>query len=110
MFSQSRDGIRWSPHEYRASVTNGINAKPTFERFGNEYYLGWQEATQINGVGRSVFNLDTSRDCIHWEREYRFATEKSFQYPVFRDYNGDIYLSVTQGDGKQRIMFGKLEG
>ena len=113
MFTQSRDGIEWSPHEYRDCVVNGTNSKPVFERFGDEYYLGWQEAT--SGACRSVFNLEVSRNGLHWERKYRFETDKSFQYPVFREYQGTIYFTVTQGepsDGhscKQRIMFGKLE-
>jgi hypothetical protein len=113
MFAQSRDGIHWSPHEYRTWVSNGANSKPTFDRLGGAYYLGWQEATRINGAFRSVFNLDVSRDGQRWERKYRFETEKSFQYPVFRESGGTIYLSVTQGDTsehrKERIMFGPLE-
>ncbi|HSH95964.1 MAG TPA: exo-alpha-sialidase, partial [Roseimicrobium sp.] len=77
------------------------------------YYLGWQESTQINKVSRSVFNVDVSKDGVTWERKYRFETEKSFQYPSFHQYNGAIYLTVTQGDTdasrKERIMFGRLE-
>jgi hypothetical protein len=60
-----------------------------------------------------VFNLDVSRDGVHWERKYRFETDRSFQYPTFREHDGAIYLTVTQGDpgvgGKARIMFGRLE-
>lgn len=114
MFARSPDGINWSPHEYWECIPNGTNSKPIFERFGKVYYLGWQEATQINGGCRSVFNLEVSHDCLHWERKYRFETDKSFQYPVFREYQGTIYFTVTQGepsDGhscKQRIMFGRL--
>ena len=112
-FTTSPDGITWSPHRHRDFVPNGTSAKPTFDRFGGIYYLGWQEATQINGVFRSVFNIDVSRDGKDWQRKYRFETEKSFQYPTFRKYNGSIYLTVTQGDSspsrKERIMFGKLE-
>ncbi|MBU4460424.1 MAG: exo-alpha-sialidase, partial [Verrucomicrobia bacterium] len=92
---------------------NGTSSKPTFDRFDGLYYLGWQEATKIGGVGRSVFNIDVSRDGSTWERKYRFETEKSFQYPTFRKYDGAVYLTVTQGDSspsrKERIMFGRLE-
>ena len=113
MFATSPDGHTWTPHEYRPLVPNGTNSKPTFDRFGDVYYLGWQEATQVDGAFRSVFNVDVSRDGIQWERKYRFATAKSFQYPTFREYDGSIYLTVTQGDTaadrKERIMFGKLE-
>ena len=89
-------------------------SRPTFDRFSNGlYYLGWQERTRIAGVNRSVFNLDVSRDGVNWERKNRFETVKSFQYPTFREYEGAIYVSVTQGDSdasrKERIMFGKLE-
>lgn len=112
-FTTSQDGKTWTPHTHRDSVPNGSSSKPTFDRFGGVYYLGWQEATRINGVSRSVFNIDVSRDGKTWHRKYRFETEKSFQYPTFRKYNGTIYLTVTQGDTspsrKERIMFGKLE-
>ena len=44
--------------------------------------------------------------------ECRFETEKSFQYPTFREHDGASWLTVTQGDSdaarKERIMFGKL--
>ena len=112
-FARSPDGRHWSAGEYRDLVPNGGNSKPTFDRFGNLYYLGWQEATRVKGVGRSVFNLEVSADGVHWQRKYRFESEKSFQYPTFRQYAGSIYLTVTQGDSakdrKERIMFGKLE-
>jgi hypothetical protein len=113
LFAASPDGRNWTPHESRAPVRNGSNSKPVFECFAGVYYLGWNEATQINGTYRSVFNLDVSRDGTTWERRYRFETGKSFQYPTFREYDGTLYLTVTQGDRsdsrKERIMFGKLE-
>jgi predicted neuraminidase len=108
MFATSRDGRSWSANEYRAFVPNGGSSKPVFERFFGVYYLGWQESTRINGVGRSVFNVDVSPDGVNWERKYRFESEKSFQYASFREHKGTIYLTVTQG-GKERIMFGRLE-
>ncbi|TAN35960.1 MAG: exo-alpha-sialidase [Verrucomicrobia bacterium] len=113
IFSTSKDGKAWTAGRPRDFVRKGTNSKPTFDRFNGLYYLGWQEASYINGVGRSVFNLDISRDGKIWERKYRFETEKSFQYPAFHEHNGTIWLTVTQGDTdksrKERIMFGKLE-
>lgn len=48
----------------------------------------------------------------NWQRTYQFATDQSFQYPTFQEYQGSIFLSVTQGDSsedrKERIMFGRL--
>jgi len=112
-FSTSSDGKTWSVNEHRDFVANGTSSKPTFNKFGDVYYLGWQEATKINGVGRSVFNIEVSRDGKTWERKYRFETEKSFQYPSFHEHNGHIYVAVTQGDSdssrKERIMFGLFE-
>lgn len=113
VFSTSRDGAEWTVGEHREFVPQGTNSKPTLDRFGGVYYLGWQEKTRLGGVSRSVFNLDVSRDGRTWERKYRFETEKSFQYPVFCEHRGEIWLCVTQGDSspsrKERIMFGKLE-
>lgn len=113
IFSTSKDGKTWTTGAPLDFVPNGTSSKPTFDKFGDSYYLGWQEATKINGVGRSVFNIDISRDGKNWERKYRFETPKSFQYPTFREHNGEVWLCVTQGDTdasrKERIMFGKLE-
>lgn len=112
-FATSRDGRRWTAGREMPHVPNGANSKPTFDRFGGIYYLGWQEATRIQGVARSVFNVDISRDGRSWERKYRFETPKSFQYPTFHEHDGAIWLCVTQGDSdpsrKERILFGKLE-
>ena len=112
-FTTSTDGRTWTPGKELPFVSNGANSKPTFDRFGDTYYLGWQEATRINGVGRSVFNIDISRDGTTWKRKYRFETPQSFQYPTFHEHAGSIWLTVTQGDHdasrKERIMFGRLE-
>lgn len=112
-FTTSPDGRTWSVGKQLPFVPDGTNSKPTFDRFGDTYYLGWQEATKIDGVTRSVFNIDISRDGKNWERKYRFETPHSFQYPTFCEYDGVIWLAVTQGDHspsrKERIMFGKLE-
>lgn len=112
-FSTSADGKTWSVGKPLPIVPNGANSKPTFDKFGGTYYLGWQESTRIQGVGRSVFNVDVSRDGKTWERKYRFETPQSFQYPTFHEHEGAIWLVVTQGDKdasrKERIMFGKLE-
>ena len=112
-FTTSRDGRMWAQGKHLPFVTHGTNSKPTFDRFNGVYYLGWQEATQVDGASRSVFNIDVSRDGEHWERKYRFQTRDSFQYPTFREHDGTIWLCVTQGDAdpsrKERIMFGRLE-
>lgn len=112
-FTTSSDGKTWSVGKELPVVPNGANSKPTFDRFGGTYYLGWQEATKIHGANRSVFNVEISRDGRNWQRKYRFETPKSFQYPTFHEHNGAIWLAVTQGDKdasrKERIMFGKLE-
>lgn len=112
-FTMSPDGKTWSVGQELPFVPNGTSSKPTFDKFGGIYYLGWQEATEIGDVGRSVFNVDVSRDGKTWARKYRFETPKSFQYPTFREHGGAIWVCVTQGDTdpgrKERIMFGKLE-
>lgn len=112
-FTTSSDGKSWSVGRELPVVSNGANSKPTFDRFGDTYYLGWQEATKIHGANRSVFNVEISRDGKNWQRKYRFETPRSFQYPTFHEHNGAIWLAVTQGDKdasrKERIMFGKLE-
>jgi hypothetical protein len=117
-FATSQDGRTWTAGRQMPHVPNGINSKPTFDRFGDIYYLGWQESTRIKDasgrfVDRSVFNVDISRDGRTWERKYRFEAPESFQYPTFHEHNGAVWLTVTQGDEpphrKARIMFGKLE-
>jgi hypothetical protein len=107
-FTTSVDGRTWTVAEPRDFIPNGTSSKPTFDKFGDVYYLGWQEATKINNVNRSVFNIDVSRDGQNWERKYRFETTESFQYPSFHEHNGNIWVCVTQGS-KERIMFGILE-
>jgi predicted neuraminidase len=108
-FTTSQDGRSWTVGRELPFVSNGANSKPTFDKFGGVYYLGWQDATQIGGKRRTMFNLDVSRDGQTWERKYRFETPHSFQYPTFHEHQGAIWLSVTQGPLKDRIMFGKLE-
>jgi len=117
-FTTSRDGKTWTAGRVMPYVPNGGSSKPTFDKFGGIYYLGWQESTRIKDASgrfanRSVFNVDISRDGRTWERKYRFETPKSFQYPTFHEHDGAIWLTVTQGDTdasrKDRIMFGKLE-
>lgn len=111
-FATSADGKAWTTGRELPFVKNGLNSKPTFDRFGGLYYLGWQENTTIGGCRRSVFNVDLSRDGRNWVRKYRFESAQSFQYPTFHDHAGAIWLSVTQSDhggSSDRIMFGKLE-
>ncbi len=111
-FTTSQDGRTWTIGQPRPFVPNGLNSKPTFEKFGDVYHLGWQENTKVGGCTRSVFNVDVSRDGLTWERKYRFESPHSFQYPSFHEHQGSIWLTVTQSDHKgstDRIMFGKLE-
>ena len=111
-FTTSKDGRTWTIGQPMPFVPNGLNSKPTFDKFRGVYYLGWQENTKIQDCGRSVFNLDISRDGRTWERKYRFESAHSFQYPTFHEHEGTIWLTVTQSDHKgssDRIMFGKLE-
>lgn len=69
-----------------------------------------QAQTWINNTGRTVFNVDVSQDGKTWLRKYRFETADGFTYPTFREYQGSVYLTVTQGRSSgERIMFGKLE-
>jgi hypothetical protein len=70
LFTTSPDGRDWTVGKQLPSVPNGTNSKPTFDRFGGIYYLGWQERTRISGIGRSVFNIDVSRDGKSWERKH----------------------------------------
>ncbi len=113
MFTTSADGRTWTPPAYRESVPNGASSKPMFQKFGALYYLGWQDATKVGGVSRSVFNIDVSREGVQWTRKYRFESEKSFQYLSLHEYRGEVFLTATQGDAspsrKERIVFGKLE-
>ncbi len=114
VFTTSKDGRTWTEGQPRPFVNRGSNSKPTFDKFNGLYYLGWQEATRItdgHGVGRNIFNIEVSRDGVNWERKYRFESADCFQYPTFREHDGAIWLSVTQGQGgsTDRIMFGKLE-
>ena len=97
-FTTSQDGKTWTIGQPMPFVPNGLNSKPTFDKFGGVYYLGWQENTRVHGVNRSVFNVDISRDGRQWERKYRFETPHSFQYPTFHEHEGTIWLTVTQGD------------
>ncbi len=75
---------------------------------------GWYECdTQIDGVSRSVFNLDVSRDGKTLQRKHRLETEKSYQYPTFRERRDAIYPTDAQGNDspirKETILFGRLE-
>jgi predicted neuraminidase len=111
-FTTSADGRNWTAGRPMPHVPNGLNSKPTFDRFGDWYYLGWQENTRVGDCHRSVFNLDISRDGKTWWRKYRFETPHSFQYPSFHEHEGVLWLTVTQSDHQgstDRIMFGRLE-
>jgi len=111
-FTTSQDGKTWTVAEPKPFVPNGLNSKPTFDKFNGVYYLGWQENTKIQNCNRSVFNVDISRDGQTWQRKYRFESPHSFQYPTFHEHEGTIWLTVTQSDhggSSDRIMFGMLE-
>jgi hypothetical protein len=107
MFSHSHDGIDWSPHQTLFPVMDGSNSKPTFDFLQGMYYLGWQGGKKINDVSRSVYHLCVSTDGVTWAEKYRFESEQTFQYPVFKEYEGKIYVAVTQGQ-KQYICFGSM--
>jgi hypothetical protein len=111
LFTTSPDGRAWTVAEERDWVRGGASSKPTFDRFGGVYYVGWQSSEQVQGVNRSVFHVDVSADGAHWARKYRFATTESFQYPTFRQHDGALWVCVTQGTGgsTDRIMFGRVE-
>jgi hypothetical protein len=106
-FGTSKDGRIWTPAEHRDFVQGGTNAKPTFNRFGDVYYLGWQDAARIDKVRRSVFNLDVSRDGRVWQRKYRFETPDAFEYPTFKEHEGSIWLTIS-GRNQRTILFGQL--
>ncbi|QDT01999.1 hypothetical protein K227x_03700 [Rubripirellula lacrimiformis] len=61
-FTSSVDAVAWDVAKEMPFVPSGLNSKPTFDRFGGIYYLGWQEATRIDGGNRSVFDVDVSHD------------------------------------------------
>lgn len=107
-FSKSQDGRNWTPAEYSGFVRNGSASKPTFDRFNGIYYLGWQDAARIDGVSRSVFNVDISRDGRIWERKYRFETTDGFDYPTFLEHKGIIWLRMS-GKNQRTIEFGRLD-
>ena len=106
-FGTSQDGRTWTPAEHRDVVQGGTNSKPTFNRFGDVYYLGWQDAARIDGVRRSVFNLDVSRDGRIWQRKYRFETPDAFEYPTFKEHEGHVWLTIS-GRNQRTILFGQL--
>ena len=65
----------------------------------------------IQGVRRSVFNLDISRDGKTWERKYRFETPHVLSIShASRARGRDLARGHARDHGcKERIMFGKLE-
>lgn len=114
-FARSPDGRTWPVPEPWPLVPDGIPSRPTLDRFGDVWCLGWNSAERVDGANRSTFHLDISRDGRLWHRRFTCASRDSFQYPVFRSDGRDIWLAVTQGpisddghSGKERIMFGRL--
>jgi hypothetical protein len=112
VFTTSPDGRKWTPAATRDWIPNGTASKPTLDVLGGVYHLGWQEKAP-GRPNRAIFNVDVSADGKTWQRKYRFDTDRSFQYPVFREHSGAVYVAVTQGDSdpsrKERIMFGRLK-
>ena len=95
-------------------VPNGLNSKPTFDRFGDVYYLGWQEATRIDGcepqrVQRG--HLPRWQDVGAQVPLRDAAVLPVSDLPRARRQRSGS--RVTQGDHEpartERIMFGKLE-
>lgn len=99
----SADGITWDAAKQVDYITNGSNSKPTLHRFGNHYYLGWQEKPE-----RSRFNLLVSKDARKWDKAVSFVCPGgSFQYPEFIEYEGEVYFVGSIGN-KQALAFGHL--
>lgn len=114
-FARSRDGCTWPVPETWPLVPDGIPSRPTLDRFGDVWCLGWNSAARVDGANRSTFHLDVSRDGHIWHRRFTFATRDSFQYPVLRSDGHTVWVAVTQGarsddghSGKEQIRFGTL--
>ncbi len=101
LFSYSEDGTEWSEPKREEWVTNGTTSKPTLARFGDYYFMGWNE------LSRGLFHLAYSKDAKSWTTLYSFHSATTFQYPEFDMYDGQMYFSVTTGN-KEQIYFGKL--
>ncbi len=100
-FSYSKDGKTWSLPRSEDFVKNGTTSKPTLARFGEYYFMGWNE------ISRSLFHIAYSLDAKTWKTLYSFYAPTTFQYPEFNMHNGQMYFSVTTGS-KEQIWFGKL--
>lgn len=104
LLSASTDGLRWSPAVSSPLIENGSNSKPTLHRFGDTYFMGWQEKP-----GRTRFNIETSRDGLAWARAFSFdLPDGTLQYPSLCAYGGDIYLCATGLSARDEIVFGRL--
>ena len=106
-FATSTDGMKWSDAEEWPVVQNGSNSKPLLYRYGNLYCLGWQEKPD-----RSRFNIDISKDFVHWKRFISFDdADFSLQYPSLCVWENDVYICCThgvKGTPKESIYFGRL--
>ena len=100
-FSYSEDGKVWSEPVSKDFLQNGTHSKPTLTRYGDYYFMGWNE------YSREIFHLAYSKDGESWTPLYSFYAPTTFQYPEFEMYNGQMYFSVTTGS-KEQICFGKL--
>lgn len=100
-FSYSKDGTEWTDPVYEDFMTTGYTSKPTLDRFGDYYFMGY------NDLSRGLFHLAYSLDAKNWTVLYSFHSPTTFQYPKFEIYEGQMYFSVTMGN-KEQIYFGKL--
>ena len=100
-FSYSEDGTEWTDPVYEDFMKTGYTSKPTLDRFGDYYFMGY------NDLSRGLFHLAYSLDAKNWTVLYSFHSPTTFQYPKFDIYEGQMYFSVTTGN-KEQIYFGKL--
>ncbi len=109
-FAFSCDGKNWTTAEEQPIIQNGSNSKPLLYHFRDVYCLGWQEKPD-----RSRFNIDVSRDFVHWNRMFSFdSMDFSLQYPSLSVWNDTVYICATHcfpgstGDRRDSIYFGPL--
>ncbi|MBQ9428824.1 MAG: hypothetical protein IJU41_04685 [Clostridia bacterium] len=100
-FSYSEDGRTWTEPAHQSFMPTGYTAKPTLDRFGDYYFMGY------NDLSRGLFHLAYSLDALHWTTLFSFHSPTTFQYPRFDIYDGQMYFSATTGE-KEKIFFGKL--
>lgn len=100
-FSYSKDGTEWTYPAYEDFMPTGYTAKPTLDRFGDYYFMGYHD------LSRGLFHIAYSLDAKNWTVLYSFHSPTTFQYPKLAIYEGQMYISATMGE-KESIWFGKL--